>query len=193
MERPARWLSFTRMPSPSEPRWLAPPPARTAAFSSARRPGVVLRVSRMRDRPWASATNRRVRVAMPERWPTRLRAVRSAVSTDASGPSISAMTWPGRTSTPSLDSEAHRPRRRRPPRRPRWRTAGRPARRPGRATRTADDLGPVGHQAGGQVAEDAEVLGQGPGHDLPNRGQRADRASSRRSPRGGTGGSTRAR
>ena len=31
------------------PRWLAPPPARTAAFSRARRPGRVLRVSRMRQ------------------------------------------------------------------------------------------------------------------------------------------------
>ena len=39
MEIPARWLSLTRMPSESEPRWLTPPPARTAAFSSARKPG----------------------------------------------------------------------------------------------------------------------------------------------------------
>ena len=34
--------------SDSDPRWFAPPPARTAAFSSARRPGSVLRVSRTR-------------------------------------------------------------------------------------------------------------------------------------------------
>ena len=33
-------------PSESEPRWLTPPPARTAAFSRALKPGVVLRVSR---------------------------------------------------------------------------------------------------------------------------------------------------
>ena len=44
---------------------------------------------------------------MPERWPTRLRAVRSAVSTEASGPSISAMTWPGLTSTPSARQKTH--------------------------------------------------------------------------------------
>ena len=45
---PARrmWLSLIRMPSSSPPRWLVPPPARTAYFSSARSVGVVLRVSR---------------------------------------------------------------------------------------------------------------------------------------------------
>ena len=96
--RPARWLSLSRMPSESEPRWLAPPPARTAAFSRARRPGVVLRVSRMRAVGPAASTKRRVRVATPERWPSRLRAVRSAVSTDASGPLDPARTCPASSS-----------------------------------------------------------------------------------------------
>ena len=47
--QPARWLSFTSTKSDSEPRWFAPPPARTAAFSSARSPGSVLRVSQHAD------------------------------------------------------------------------------------------------------------------------------------------------
>ena len=76
------------------PRWLAAPPARTAAFSSARRPGVVLRVSQTRIVGPAASTKRRVRVATPERWHTKLRAVRSAVSTDASGPATVPSTWP---------------------------------------------------------------------------------------------------
>ena len=40
------WLSLTSAASDSDIRWLTPPPQRTAYFSSARRPGVVLRVSR---------------------------------------------------------------------------------------------------------------------------------------------------
>ena len=46
--RPSRmWLSLIRIPSSSPARWLVPPPARTAYFSSARSVGVVLRVSRI--------------------------------------------------------------------------------------------------------------------------------------------------
>ncbi len=41
------WFSLTRIASSRPPRWLTPPPMRTASFSSARSPGVVLRVSRM--------------------------------------------------------------------------------------------------------------------------------------------------
>ena len=40
------WLSLTIAASDSDIRWLTPPPHRTAYFSSARSPGVVLRVSR---------------------------------------------------------------------------------------------------------------------------------------------------
>ncbi len=44
-----RWFSLTRIASSRPKRWLRPPPQRTAYFSSARRPGVVLRVSRIVD------------------------------------------------------------------------------------------------------------------------------------------------
>ena len=46
---------MTRTASDRLPRWLCPPPARTAAFSSARSPGVVLRVSRTRVAGLAAA------------------------------------------------------------------------------------------------------------------------------------------
>ena len=39
MVAPPRWLSLTSTASDRLPRWLTPPPARTAAFSSARSPG----------------------------------------------------------------------------------------------------------------------------------------------------------
>ena len=45
------WLSLISMPSSRPKRWLTPPPARTAYFSSARSSGVVLRVSRTVMRP----------------------------------------------------------------------------------------------------------------------------------------------
>ena len=44
----ATWLSLISTASSRPKRWLAPPPARTAYFSSERRPGVVLRVQTMR-------------------------------------------------------------------------------------------------------------------------------------------------
>jgi hypothetical protein len=43
----AAWFSLTRIASCRPKRWLLPPPATTACFSSTRRPGVVLRVSRI--------------------------------------------------------------------------------------------------------------------------------------------------
>ena len=48
--RTARWLSLSITASESPKRWLCPPPHVTACFSSARRPGVVLRVSHTRVR-----------------------------------------------------------------------------------------------------------------------------------------------
>ena len=83
---PARWLSFTSTSSDSDPRWFTPPPARTAAFSSERRPGSVLRVSSTRTRSPAASTNRWVAVATPDRWHRKLSAVRSPVSTDRNEP-----------------------------------------------------------------------------------------------------------
>ena len=101
-----RWLSFTSTISDSDPRWFTPPPARTAAFSSARRPGSVLRVSQTRARlPGASAaasTKRRVNVAIPERWQRKFSEVRSAVRIDASGPSTVPMTSRASTVSPSV-------------------------------------------------------------------------------------------
>ncbi len=53
----ARWLSLINIPSLSPNRWLRPPPWRTAAFSSRRRPGLVLRVSTIRAFvPWTAST-----------------------------------------------------------------------------------------------------------------------------------------
>ncbi len=76
----ATWLSLIRAASDSDIRWLTPPPQRTAYFSSARRPGVVLRVSLIARRvPATASAHCRVRVATPDRWHSRFSAVRSAV------------------------------------------------------------------------------------------------------------------
>ena len=62
------WLSLIRTPSSRPKRWLTPPPMRTAYFSRARRPGVVLRVSDDAGPvPATAATASRVAVAMPDR------------------------------------------------------------------------------------------------------------------------------
>src|SRR5918994_2076361 len=68
-------------------RLLVPPPHRTAYFSSARIPGVVLRVSStIAPDPRSSSAHRRVWVATPEVRDTTLRAVRSATSVVRSVP-----------------------------------------------------------------------------------------------------------
>ena len=60
---------------------------RTAYFSSARAPGVVLRVSVMRSlAPSAAATKAWVRVAMPDSRCRKFSAVRSPASSAAAGP-----------------------------------------------------------------------------------------------------------
>jgi hypothetical protein len=46
-------------------RWLTPPPTRTAYFCAMRRPGIVLRVSRIRARADAQAGDRLARVEDP--------------------------------------------------------------------------------------------------------------------------------
>ena len=92
------WLSLTRAASDSDMRWLTPPPHRTAYFSSARSPGVVLRVSRITAPvPATASTQRRVSVAMPDRWDSRLSVVRSAVRSSRVGPSRSATPRPRAT------------------------------------------------------------------------------------------------
>ena len=62
----ATWLSLISAASPRLIRWLTPPPQRTAYFSSARRPGSVLRVSRIRAPvPATASTQARVRGGDP--------------------------------------------------------------------------------------------------------------------------------
>src|SRR5215218_5852519 len=81
------WLSLTSRASYRPMRWLAPPPQRTAYFSRKRRPGVVLRVSRITAPvPATASTLFAVRVATPERCPSRLSMVRSAASSTRAGP-----------------------------------------------------------------------------------------------------------
>ena len=89
----AMWFSLIRIASSRPIRWFCPPPARTAAFSSERSSGVVLRVSRITARPPSereASTKRAVSVATPERWPSRLRATRSPASSARAGPATSA-------------------------------------------------------------------------------------------------------
>ena len=105
MPRPARWLSLTSTNSESVPRWFTPPPARTAAFSTARRPGSVLRVSQIRATGPAASTNRRVSEATPDRWQRKLSALRSPVSTERNGPDTSPTLVPGATTSPSSRSQ----------------------------------------------------------------------------------------
>src|SRR5579875_2871570 len=134
-----RWLSFTSTPSERLPRWLAPPPARTAAFSRARSPGVVFLVSQTRQEGLTAstaATYRAVRLATPERWQRKLSAVRSAVTTERKLPVTVPITVPGSSRAPSRRARSSCA----PPTWRRVSTANEvPARTPGaRLTKTAD-------------------------------------------------------
>ena len=96
------WLSLIMATSYRPMRLLVPPPARTAYFSSARRPGVVLRVSStVALLPASRSAQRRVWVATPDIRQSRLSAVRSAVSSARVGPVTTASTSPRRTRSPS--------------------------------------------------------------------------------------------
>ena len=98
------WLSLTRAASDRPIRWLAPPPIRTAYFSSARSPGIVLRVSRtIAAVPARASAHRRVSVATPERWQSRLSADRSAVSNRRVGAVTRATSVPGDDPLPVVD------------------------------------------------------------------------------------------
>ena len=86
-------------------RWLLPPPQRTAYFSSTRRPGVVLRVSTScTPEPCSWLARAAVAVAMPESRIARLRAVRSAPTKAAAGPSSSSRRVPALMASPSFTS-----------------------------------------------------------------------------------------
>ncbi len=135
---PARWLSFTRTASDSPERWLVPPPARTAAFSRTRRPGVVLRVSSTATDgllSCAAATNCAVSVATPDSRPRKLSAVRSAVRIGRSGPVTSSTVSPAASSSPSPAS--HTSSTSGPTRRKVSVTHAAPARTPARRARSA--------------------------------------------------------
>src|ERR1700728_643691 len=98
----AMWLSLISTASSSPKRWLKPPPQRTAYFSSARNPGAVLRVQMTRALVWAMRlTNSAVAVAMPERWPRKLSAVRSDDRMARALPEIVISLVPGLTAAPS--------------------------------------------------------------------------------------------
>ena len=98
----ARWLSFTITMSYKPNRWLAPPPATTAAFSNARSPGVVLRVSNILVEGFPTAsTNWRVSVAMPQRRCKKLSATRSALRIERARPRTSIIMSPAAILSPS--------------------------------------------------------------------------------------------
>ena len=75
----AMWFSLIRIASYSPARWLLAPPAATAAFSRARSPGVVLRVSStVAAVPCTARAASAAIVATPDRCARKFRAVRSA-------------------------------------------------------------------------------------------------------------------
>src|ERR1035441_5855055 len=98
------WLFLMRIPSCRSRRWLMPPPQQTAYLSRARRPGMVLRVSRILVLDVVAATARTyslVRVAMPDMRCIRLRMTRSVERMLAALARMTAMAWPFLTRTPS--------------------------------------------------------------------------------------------
>ena len=93
-------------------RWFAPPPQRTAYFSSARCRGVVFRVSWMLVRPppapAMASTNCRVRVAMPLRCVRKFSATRSPARIARVLPSMRSTADPARTVAPSFGTVSSR-------------------------------------------------------------------------------------
>ena len=161
----ARWLSLISMASSRPKRWFAPPPQRTAYFSSARRPGVVLRVQTIAR---AGAGDAPHEVAgrggdAARGGPRRLSAVRSPVRSARAGPCDARE----RRRRPSTSSPSPRPAARPRPRGSSSaedrapRSAGRRSRRRGapRPAR-ASDARPAARWLGGEVAGAAEVLGR---------------------------------
>ena len=96
------WFSLSITASYRPRRWLPPPPARTAYFCARRRPGRVLRVSRiMAPVPRTASTWAAVVVAVPERVCRKLSALRSALTRARLRPSSRASTVPAATRVPS--------------------------------------------------------------------------------------------
>ena len=99
------WFSLINTCSLNEARWLKQPPQRTAYFSSARQPGVVLRVSTIRTPvpvACAASAKRREMLAIPDRRCRKFKAVRSAINNEIVGPSATRMVLPSLTRSPSL-------------------------------------------------------------------------------------------
>ena len=107
----AMWFSLIRIASYSPARWLLAPPAATAAFSSARRPGIVLRVSSTpAPVPCTSREARAASVATPDRWVRKFSAVRSALSRARARPSPTSPARPPRATHPPRPSSRSAPR-----------------------------------------------------------------------------------
>ena len=103
------WFSLIRIASYSPARWLLAPPAATAAFSSARMPGVVLRVSStFAPVPCTARAARADIVATPDRWARKFSAVRSPVSSARALPSIVSTGPPCSRHSPSATNRSQR-------------------------------------------------------------------------------------
>ena len=134
---PARWLSLTRTASDSPARWLvAAAGAHRRLLEGAQAGGGLAGVEDL-DRRVAlvrGGDERAVRVAMPDRWPRKFSAVRSAVRIGRSGPVTSMTVSPADSSLPSADVPHERRGRGRPRRKASVRARpARPARRRARA------------------------------------------------------------
>src|SRR5262249_51689140 len=105
----SRWLLLIRTWSHRPTRWFTPPPAATARLSNGRRPGAVLRVSRIATPvPTTASTKRRVRVAIPDIRCTRFKSVRSAARSARARPRRTATTVPAATLVPSATTSRAR-------------------------------------------------------------------------------------
>ena len=101
------WFSLIRIASYSPARWFVAPPAATAAFSSARSPGVVLRVSSTRAPvPCTSRAARADSVATPDRCARKFSAVRSPVNSARARAEIDSTGPPCSRHTPSVTSRS---------------------------------------------------------------------------------------
>ena len=172
MDSPPRWLSLTSTASDRLPRWLWPPPARTAAFSSARSPGVVLRVSSTRVAGLAAAHG----LDVPPGQRGHARQVAEEVERGPLGGQDRAQ----RSGDHGHHVARGRPRPRRPSTRPPtptgsiWANVSSAQARSGDDPRCSADRRPASPPSGrdqrrGEVAQGQQVLGDGPGHRLDHR------------------------
>ena len=166
----AAWFSLIRIASYRPARWLVAPPAATAAFSSARSPGVVLRVSRIRAPVPSTARTWHGRPS--SRPPTAAggSSARSARRSGSRAPSPRAGA-PGRrrASAPPRTSRSNELRR---VERPEGLLGDvEPEHHPGRLLRDhRPRAGALGDGRGGRHVAGADVLGERPRDDVRGRG-----------------------